>query len=116
LRRSGRGDGALELIVIESGSHGDTSNATRLNGLPVPRTTWANALSTTYAAAWMGCHLSGRSDACAAAVARQPHLSRAQASEYDLDGPAGRAPSRCISIPAKATLGQADDPPRLAPR
>jgi hypothetical protein len=114
LRHSGRGDGALELIVIESGSHGDTSNATRINGLPVPRTTWANALSTFYAAAWMGCHLSGRSEACAASVARQPHLSRAQASEYDLDGPAGPAPSRCITVPDKATLEQAYDPARFA--
>jgi len=114
LRQGGRGGGALELIVIESGSHGDTSNATRLNGLPVPRTTWANAVSTAYAAAWMGCHLSSRGDACAAAVAPLPHLSRAQASEYDADGPAGPAPSRCITVPDKATLEQAYDPARFA--
>jgi dienelactone hydrolase len=115
LRHAGRGDGALELIVIESGSHGDTSNATRWNvALPVPRTTWANAVSTAYAVAWMGCHLSSRGDACAAAVAPLPHLSRAQASEYDADGPAGPAPSRCITVPDKATLEQAYDPVRFA--
>jgi hypothetical protein len=113
LRRSAKGDGALELIVIESGSHGDTSNATRLNGLPVPRTTWASAISTHYAAAWMGCHLAARADACAAAISRQPHLSRAQASEYELGGPAGRGPSRCITIPDKATLEQLYDPARF---
>lgn len=114
LRHRGVGTGALELIVIESGSHGDTSNATRLNGFPVPRTTWANAVSTHYAAAWMGCHLAGDPAACAAAIAPMPHLSRAQASEYDLDGPAGPAPSRCITVPDKATLEQAYDPARFA--
>jgi dienelactone hydrolase len=114
LRHAGRGDGALELVVIESGSHGDTSNATRLNGLPVPRTTWASSVSTMYAAAWMGCHLSSRGDACAQAVAPLPHLSRAQASEYDADGPAGPAPSRCITVPDKATLEQAYDPVTFA--
>ena len=110
LRHSGRGGGALELIVMESGSHGDTSNATRVNGLPVPRTTWANAVSTFYAASWMDCHLTGHADACAAAISKQPHLSRAQASEYDLGGAGGRGPSRCITVPDRATLEQAYDP------
>ncbi|HVS40801.1 MAG TPA: hypothetical protein VMU20_00915, partial [Candidatus Dormibacteraeota bacterium] len=71
-------------------------------------------VSTAYAAAWMGCHLFSRGDACTAAVAPLPHLSRAQPSEYDSDGPGGPAPSRCITIPDKATLEQGYDPARFA--
>lgn len=58
----------------------------------------------------MGCYLQGDADACERSIAPRPHLSRAQASEYDLDGPAGPAPSRCITIPDKATLEQALHP------
>lgn len=106
LRASGTGDGALSLIVIESGSHGDTSNSTRFNGVGTPHAVWSWALSTAYAADWMGCHLQGDTTACAMAISARPHLSRAQASEYDLDGPAGAEPSRCITIPDRATLEQ----------
>ena len=114
LRARGKGGGALELIVLESGSHGDTSNSTRFNGVGTPHAVWSWALSTAYAADWMGCYLQSRSASCTAAVSPRPHLSRAQASEYDGDGPGGPAPSRCITIPDKATLEQAWYPDRFA--
>src|SRR5207237_10461732 len=107
LRATGTGNGALALIVIESGSHGDTSNSTRFGGIGTPHAVWAWALSTSYAADWMACHLLQRADACESVLSPRPHLSRAQASEYDLDGP-GLQPSRCITVPDQMTLEQAD--------
>ncbi|MGH9137788.1 MAG: hypothetical protein ACRD0G_12175 [Acidimicrobiales bacterium] len=105
LRASGQGDDMLQLIVIESGSHGDTTN------LPwLPRVAWSQALSTTYAVEFLDCHLRDDPAACTRAVTPLPHLSRAVASEYDPDGPAGPSPSRCMTIPDRSTLGQLLDP------
>lgn len=108
LRAGRRGRGALEMIVVESGSHGDTTNA----GM-TPHAPWSAAVSTAYAADWFGCHLQHRAAACARAARPRPHLSRAVASEQDGDGPAGPQPSRCLVVPSAATLGQALDPPAL---
>ncbi len=106
LRASKQGSGALELIVIESGSHGDHSNSTRWNGVGTPHAVWAWRISTAYAANWLGCYL--QDDAAACRNSREPmeHLSRAQASEVDVDGPAGPGSSRCVTIPDKVTLQQ----------
>jgi hypothetical protein len=105
LRKSGKGDGALEEILIESGSHGDTSNVTH-----VPHAVWALSVSTGYAADWMNCFVQGQADACASAYQPREHLSRIYASEYDRDGPIGSAPSRCLSIPDQVNLGSITDP------
>ncbi len=106
MRQRREGNGALELIVIESGSHGDHSNATRFGGFGAPHAIWAWSLSTSYAADWMGCYLQDRAGACTRSVTKRPHLSRAQPSEYDVDGPVGPQPSRCITTPDKVTLQQ----------
>jgi hypothetical protein len=106
LRASGAGNGALELIVIESGSHGDHSNSTRWNGFGTPHAIWAWQLSTSYAANWMGCYLQDDATACASSRKPMEHLSRAQASEVDVDGPSGAGVSRCVTVPDKVTLQQ----------
>lgn len=112
--RGQRKDSPLEMIVLESGSHGDTSSSTRLQGLGTPFAVWSWAVSTGYAADWMDCYLQDRAGSCRGAVSRRPHISRAQPSEYDLDGGAGPEPSRCIAVPDRATVGQVWRPDRLA--
>lgn len=108
LRDSGEGSGALQMIVMESGSHGDTSNATI-----TPHAPWSAALTTGYAADWMACHVKPDAGACRRVTTPRPHLSRAVASEYDTDGPAGPEPSRCLTIPDRATLEQVYRPDAL---
>lgn len=105
LRATKQGSGALDLIVIESGSHGDTTNLSAL-----PRVAWSQHLTTYYAFNFLDCHVRADSTACDRSRSPQPHLSRAVASEYDPDGPAGSSPSRCITIPDKSTLEQLLDP------
>lgn len=105
LRKSGKGSGALEEILIEAGSHGDTSNVTH-----VPHAVWALSISTGYASDWMNCHVQGHAKACASAKQPREHLSRIVASEYDQDGPAGSAPSRCLTIPDQVGVGSITDP------
>lgn len=104
-RTSGAGDGALSMILIESGQHGDTTNVPHL-----ARAVWTLPLSTAYAVDHFGCHLLADDDACQRATSARPRLSRIAASEYDTDGPAGPDPSRCITIPDKGSLAQAYHP------
>lgn len=105
LRATRKGNGALEEIIIESGSHGDTSNV-----VTVPHAVWSLAVSTGYATDWFGCHLLAQSGACASTYSPRPHLSRIVASEYDKDGPAGTAPSRCLQVPDQIGVGGVTDP------
>ncbi|MFC9993884.1 hypothetical protein [Nocardia sp. NPDC127526] len=92
----------LQFITYESGSHGDS-----INWPGVPRNVLSPHLSTTYAVNWFQCY--GRADAddsaCAALAEPLPGLSRAFATEYSPQGPAG--PSYCVAIPDRATLIQA---------
>jgi dienelactone hydrolase len=101
MRASRKGGGPLSLIVIEGGVHTDHVNVPF-----VPRTLWGIAIAGHYAEAWLGCHVLSDATACATASAPAPHLSRGWASEYDADGPAGPAKSRCIQVPDKAMLNQ----------
>ncbi len=84
---------AKQLIIDESGSHFDTTNA-----VGSPRPVWGAELSTHYAVDWFSCYLAGSSSACADTLRAQPHLSRMYASEYDVTGV-----SRCMVVP--------DEPP-----
>ena len=105
LRTSGRGDGMLQLIIIEGGSHGDTSN------IPgAPHATWAWALSTGYLVDFLSCTVQHDPGACHRTTTARPHLSQAYASEDDPDGAAGPSPSRCMTIPTKPSLEMALDP------
>lgn len=103
LRASQRGNGALYFLTLEGGSHGDS-----INWPFVPRGVWGPAISTAYAVNWFRCYGQATADAGACAALRQPapHLSRAVATEYDPDGPAGRSPSLCVTVPDRATLEQ----------
>ncbi len=105
LRKTGQGNGALEEIIIEAGSHGDTSNVTY-----VPHAVWALAVSTSFASDWMNCHVQGQTSACTSAYQPRPRLSRIVASEYDKDGPAGIAPSRCLTVPDQISAASVTDP------
>lgn len=109
LRAGGAGDGALEELIIESGSHGDTSNVTH-----VPHAVWALSVSTGYATDWFNCYLQSDENACASTRTPRPHLSRIQASEYDVDGPAGVEPSRCLTIPDQVSVGSITNPLQAA--
>jgi hypothetical protein len=100
LRATGKGRGAVQLIVMEGGVHIDQSNVAL-----IPRSPWTLGLSTAYQRDHFDCHLKGNRSACARAVGPRPHLSRATASEYDLDGPAGRAPSSCMTVPDSFSVG-----------
>lgn len=100
LRGTGKGGGAVQLIVMEGGVHIDQSNVAL-----IPRSPWTLGLSAAYQRDHFDCHLRGDSAACARAVAPRPHLSRATASEYDPDGPAGRAPSYCTTVPDSFSVG-----------
>ena len=93
--------GALSLVVFESGAHTDHVDVPE-----VPRTFWGNALAADYAADWLNCYVLGDNAACAGAASVRPHLSRIYASEQDPDGPAGPSPSRCIRVPDAWALNQ----------
>lgn len=101
LRATAAGGGELQQIVIEAGSHGDTTPLAQL-----PRVAWSQAVSTHYALNFLDCHVQGDAQACGRARTPMPGLSRGFASEYDPDGPAGPSKSRCITVPDKATLSQ----------
>ncbi|MEX0874906.1 MAG: CocE/NonD family hydrolase [Actinomycetota bacterium] len=104
-RATGMGGGALSMFIMESGNHGDTTN------FPYgPRALWVLPLSTAYAIDHFDCHLLGDAAACGRATSPRRRLSRIAASEYDVDGPAGPQPSRCITIPDKGSLAQAYHP------
>ncbi len=101
LRASGAGTGMLQLLIQEGGSHGDSSN------IPgAPHAVWAWSWSTSYLVAFMECNVRDDAAACQRVVAPRPGLSRGYASEYDPDGPAGPSPSRCMTIPDRASLEQ----------
>ncbi|MGH9137538.1 MAG: alpha/beta hydrolase family protein [Acidimicrobiales bacterium] len=105
LRASGDGDGMLQLLIQEGGSHGDTSN------IPgAPHAVWAWGWSTGYFVDFLSCTVLDHGDACGRAIAPRTGLSRAYASEYDPDGAAGPSPSRCINIPDRASLLQLTAP------
>ncbi|MFI9503996.1 hypothetical protein [Nocardia sp. NPDC052566] len=99
---NGPGNSPLMFITYEGGSHGDS-----INWPGVPRNVISPWLSTTYAVDWFQCY--GRADtdqsACDALRQPLPGLSRAFATEYSPQGPAG--PSLCVTIPDRATLIQA---------
>ena len=106
LRASGKGDGLLQLIIEEGGSHGDTSN------IPgAPHATWAWALSTAYFTDFLACTVQRDAGACHRVTTPRPHLSQAYASEADRDGAAGPDPSRCMTVPTKPSLEMAFDVP-----
>jgi pimeloyl-ACP methyl ester carboxylesterase len=88
----------MELVVLEGGVHTDHVDVS-----VVPRTMWANAVASDYAADWLKCHLDGDSAACAASRERgDHHLSRAFASEYA----SASNQSECITVPDRAILNQ----------
>jgi hypothetical protein len=103
IRATRRGNGALQMIVLEGGSHGDS-----INWPFVPRGVWGPAISTGYAVDFFACYGQATADAAACARLKQPvpHLSRAVANEIDPDGPAGPSPSLCMNLPDRATLEQ----------
>jgi hypothetical protein len=104
LEASHQGHGMLELIIMEGGSHGDTSD------IPgAPHAVWAWALSTGYFTDFLTCTVTHDPTGCQGATTPRPHLSQAYASEYDGDGPAGAGPSRCLAVPTKPSLEQALD-------
>ena len=106
LRAGGKGDGLLQLIIEEGGSHGDTSN------IPgAPHATWAWALSTAYFTDFLACTVQRDGGACHRVTTPRPHLSQAYASEADRDGAAGPDPSRCMTVPTKSSLEMAFDVP-----
>jgi hypothetical protein len=101
LRAARQGSDSLALVVIEGGTHldwVDTPYATK--------TTWSLAVSGDAALDFFDCHARDSADACQRAASPRPRLSRAFASEQDADGPAGPAPSRCITVPDQASLNQ----------
>ena len=100
-----RGLAQLSMILTESGSHLDESNATYSNRAP-----WTLALSTSYAVDHFRCFLAGDASACTSSVTKRPHLSRIAASEYDPDGRSGHGRSRCISVPDKGSIAQVYHP------
>lgn len=87
---------AKQLIINESGSHFDTTNA-----VGSPRPVWGASMSTHYAADWFNCYLHGDSAACADTLLPQPHLSKSFASEYDVAGV-----NRCMVVPTEMSLEQ----------
>lgn len=102
LRASGRGTGMLQLLIQEGGSHGDSSN------IPgAPHAVWAWSWSTSYFVDFLSCHAQGDAAACQRVIEPRFGLSRAYASEYDADGAAGPGPSRCMTVPDRASLEQA---------
>jgi dienelactone hydrolase len=101
LRAARSGRAAMELLVLAGGTHTD-----HVNAVDVPRTLWSVALAGEYAVEWMDCHARDDPGACVRATSPRPHLSRAFASEHDPDGPAGAAPSWCITVPDAASLNQ----------
>jgi hypothetical protein len=101
LRTSHQGSSALSLVVLEGGTHlswVDTPFATKA--------TWSLAVSGDAALDFIDCHARDNADACQRAASPRPRLSRAFASEQDVDGPAGPARSRCITVPDQANLNQ----------
>jgi len=107
LRARRTGHQMLQLIISEGGSHGDTAD------IPAaPHAPWAYAVSVTYFVAFLSCTVQHDQAACRRAVAPQPHLSQAYASEYVPAGTSGPAPSRCMTVPTKPSLEMAFDPDR----
>ncbi|WP_157554939.1 hypothetical protein [Nocardia crassostreae] len=102
LRGERRGDSPLMFLTYEGGSHGDS-----INWPGVPRNVISPWLSTSYAVDWFGCYGRADVDQSACDALRQPRqgLSRAFATEYSPQGPAG--PSLCVTVPDRATLIQA---------
>ncbi|MVU77201.1 hypothetical protein GPX89_08065 [Nocardia sp. ET3-3] len=92
---------ALQTIVYESGSHGDS-----INWVGIPRNVKSPALSVKYSMDWFDCY--GRPDksdaACDALAKPTDGMSRAFASEYAPEGAAG--PDLCLRIPDRASIGQ----------
>ncbi|QIS14101.1 hypothetical protein [Nocardia arthritidis] len=101
IRRDPRSTNPVMFIDYEGGSHGDS-----INWLGVPRNVKSPALSVHYAMAWFNCHGRADRDQTACDELSQPFdgLSRAVATEYAPQGNAG--PSRCVTIPDRATLEQ----------
>ncbi|MGH9137793.1 MAG: hypothetical protein ACRD0G_12200 [Acidimicrobiales bacterium] len=105
LRATGPGTGMLQLLIQEGGSHGDSSN------IPgAPHAPWAWSWSTSYLVDFLSCHVQDDASACQRVVTPRLGTSRAYASEYDPDGPAGPGPSRCMTIPDRASLLQLTAP------
>lgn len=100
LRATKKGSGALQLIVMEGGIHIDQSNV-----VLIPRSPWTLGLSAAYQLDHFNCYLRANAKACQRAVKPRPHLSRATASEFDPDGPAGRKPSYCMTVPDTFSVG-----------
>src|SRR5207248_1403469 len=101
LRAAGQGSSALALVVLEGGTH--------LDSVDIPyatKTAWALAVAGGAALDFIDCHARDMADACQRAASPRPRLSRSFASEQDVDGPAGAAPSRCITVPDQANINQ----------
>jgi hypothetical protein len=101
LRAAGQGSDALALVVLEGGTHLDSVD------MPyAPKTAWSLTVAGDSALDFIDCHARDLADACQRAASPRPRLSRTFASEQDADGPAGPAPSRCITVPDQANLNQ----------
>ena len=88
----------LQLLVLEGGVHTDYADQP-----PIFRTTWSLGMAGWYETAWMDCYVRGVAVACARAHQPLEHLSKAFASEQDLDG-GGPQPSWCMTVPTDAVL------------
>jgi hypothetical protein len=102
LRASGQGSGALELVVLEGGTHLDSVDTPYAT-----KTAWSLTVAGDAALDWIDCHARDIPAACQRAVSPRPRLSRSFASEQDPDGPAGSEPSRCVTVPDQANVNQA---------
>ncbi|MFE3189449.1 hypothetical protein ACFXHA_10600 [Nocardia sp. NPDC059240] len=102
IRREGHGNSPLMFLTLEGGFHTDTFNL-----LGVIYHVKSPYLSTTSALNWFQCYGRADTDESACAALREPidGMSRAFATEYSPEGPAG--PSLCVTIPDRATLIQA---------
>jgi pimeloyl-ACP methyl ester carboxylesterase len=91
---------AVGVIIIEGGMHTD-----HIDQPPIGSTRWGLAVTERYAIPWLDCHVRGKATRCAALGEASPHLSRAYASQIDLDG-SGPQSNICLQAPDQASLGQ----------
>lgn len=98
---------AVAVVIIEGGIHTD-----HINQPYIGATTWGHTVTNRYAVPWLDCHVRSQRSACDALTSTMEssveHLSRAYASQLDLDG-TGPAANVCLRQPDRASLGHRPD-------